>query len=154
MAGLPQAGHHGSLVVSPAETELPAGPGKQGYHDARDGHQAERNALLEEFASVRNPVVLGGDRHMTTISDLRKDFADPGSAVVGAEFVGTSISGNGDRDQAAFHARWDPMRAGNPHVRLIVGVRTLPGKALTAARDSSAPQGPLSVPQGTSLTVP
>ncbi|MDR6973853.1 hypothetical protein J2X68_000522 [Streptomyces sp. 3330] len=40
------------------------------------------------------------------ISDLRKDGADPGSAVVGAEFVGTSISGNGDQDLAAFHARW------------------------------------------------
>ena len=31
------------------------------------------------------------------ISDLKRDFADPRSAVVGAEFVGTSISSGGTR---------------------------------------------------------
>jgi alkaline phosphatase D len=38
---------------------------------------------------------------------------------VGAEFVGTSISSNGDQDQAAFHAQWDPLKADNPHWKLI-----------------------------------
>ena len=37
----------------------------------------------------------------------------------GAEFVGTSISSNGDQDQAAFHAQWDPLKADNPHWKLI-----------------------------------
>jgi len=102
-----------------AETDLLVGEGKLWYYDAWDGYQAERNALLEEFTSVRNPVVLSGDRHLTMISDLRKDYADPSSAVVGAEFVGTSISSNGDQDQAAFRAQWDPLRADNPHWKLI-----------------------------------
>ncbi|WP_330349816.1 alkaline phosphatase D family protein [Streptomyces sp. NBC_00582] len=102
-----------------AETDLLAGPGKLWYYDAWDGYQAERNALLAELASVRNPVVLSGDRHLTMISDLKRDFADPSSAVVGAEFVGTSISSNGDQDQEAFHARWDPLKADNPHWKLI-----------------------------------
>ena len=102
-----------------AETDLQIGDGKLWYYDAWDGYQAERNALLDEFESIRNPVVLSGDRHLTMISDLKKDYADPDSRVVGAEFVGTSISSNGDQDQAAFHAEWDPRMADNPHWKLI-----------------------------------
>jgi alkaline phosphatase D len=102
-----------------AETDLLPGDGKLWYYDAWDGYQAERNALLQEFAGVRNPVVLSGDRHLTMISDLKEDFADPDSDVVGAEFVGTSISSNGDQDEGAFHAQWDPLKADNPHWKVI-----------------------------------
>lgn len=102
-----------------AETDLQIGEGKLWYYDAWDGYQAERNALLEDFADIRNPVVFSGDRHLTMISDLRTDYDDPDSDVVGAEFVGTSISSNGDQDQAAFHAEWDPRMPDNPHWKLI-----------------------------------
>ncbi|ALV35715.1 alkaline phosphatase D family protein [Streptomyces sp. CdTB01] len=102
-----------------AETDLQVGDGKLWYYDAWDGYQVERNALLGEFADVRNPVVLSGDRHLTMVSDLRTDYADPESDVVGAEFVGTSVSSNGDQDQAAFHAQWDPLLPDDPHWKLI-----------------------------------
>jgi alkaline phosphatase D len=102
-----------------AETDLLVGEGKLWYYDAWDGYQAERGALMEEFADIRNPVVLSGDRHLTMISDLKEDYADPDSDVVGAEFVGTSISTSGDQDQAAFHAEWDPRIPDNPHWKLI-----------------------------------
>ncbi|MDC0766266.1 alkaline phosphatase D family protein [Streptomyces sp. HD] len=102
-----------------AETDLLVGEGKLWYYDAWDGYQVERNQLMEEFADIRNPVVFTGDRHLTMISDLKKDFADPDSDVVGAEFVGTSISSSGDRDHAAFHAEWDPRMPDNPHWKLI-----------------------------------
>ncbi|MFJ5267503.1 alkaline phosphatase D family protein [Streptomyces sp. NPDC088358] len=102
-----------------AETDLQVGPGKLWYYDAWDGYQAERNALMGEFASVRNPVVLTGDRHLTMVSDLKEDFADPDSDVVGAEFVGTSISSGGDQDQAAFHTEWDARMPDNPHWKFI-----------------------------------
>ncbi|MGW2635507.1 alkaline phosphatase D family protein [Streptomyces sp. NPDC001348] len=102
-----------------AETDLKLGEGKLWYYDAWDGYQVERNALLKEFTGIRNPVVLSGDRHLTMISDLKEDFADPDSDVVGAEFVGTSISSSGDQDQAAFHAQWDPLKADNPHWKVI-----------------------------------
>lgn len=102
-----------------AETDLQIGPGKLWFYDAWDGYQAERNALMGELATVRNPVVLTGDRHLTMISDLKKDFADPQSDVVGAEFVGTSISSGGDQDQVAFHNEWDPRMPDNPHWKFI-----------------------------------
>lgn len=102
-----------------AETDLQVGPGKLWFYDAWDGYQAERNALMREFARVHNPVVLTGDRHLTMISDLKKDFADPESDVVGAEFVGTSISSGGDQDQVAFHKEWDPRMPDNPHWKFI-----------------------------------
>jgi alkaline phosphatase D len=102
-----------------AETDLLAGEGKQWFYDAWDGYQAERNQFLKEFRGVPNPVVLTGDRHLTMVSDLKEDFADPDSAVVGAEFVGTSISSGGDQDQAAFQREWEPRRADNPHWKLL-----------------------------------
>ncbi|MEU5316407.1 alkaline phosphatase D family protein [Streptomyces sp. NPDC021056] len=102
-----------------AETDLKVGEGKLWYYDAWDGYQAERNQLMREFEDVRNPVVFTGDRHLTMISDLKQDFADPDSDVVGAEFVGTSISSNGDQDQDAFHKQWDPLMADNPHWKLL-----------------------------------
>ncbi|MER5397684.1 alkaline phosphatase D family protein [Streptomyces sp. NPDC002599] len=102
-----------------AETDLQVGEGKLWYYDAWDGYQAERNALMGEFADIRNPVVLTGDRHLTMISDLKADFADPESDVVGAEFVGTSIASGGDQDQVAFHKQWDPRMPDNPHWKFI-----------------------------------
>lgn len=102
-----------------AETDILAGPGKEWFYDAWDGYQVERNDLLARFRHVQNPVVLSGDRHLTMISDLKRDFADPKSAVVGSEFVGTSISSNGDQDVAAFDAQWDPLRPDNPHWKFI-----------------------------------
>ncbi|GAA3712685.1 alkaline phosphatase D family protein [Streptomyces tremellae] len=102
-----------------AETDNVAGPGKNWFYDAWDGYQAERNELMARFQHIRNPVVLSGDRHLTMISDLKKDFSDPRSAVVGAEFVGTSISSNGDQDVSAFNAQWDPLRKDNPHWKFI-----------------------------------
>ncbi|WP_129843265.1 alkaline phosphatase D family protein [Streptomyces sp. RFCAC02] len=120
--GLRRSDARWNLVASQimlAETDLLPGTGKRWYYDAWDGYQTERDELLGELAAVRNPVVLTGDRHLTMVSDLRRDFADPSSRVIGTEFVGCSITSNGDEDQDAFHARWDPLRADNPHWRFL-----------------------------------
>ena len=37
-------------------------------------------------------MVLSGDIHSNWVADLKTDFADPGSPIVGTEFVGTSIT--------------------------------------------------------------
>jgi len=68
------------------------------WNDAWDGFPEARNRLSRQIvqAGVRNPMVLSGDWHSTFVNDIRKDFDKPGSPVIATEFVGTSISSNGD----------------------------------------------------------
>ena len=116
------SGRQWNLIASQvmmAETDYLAGVGKEWSYDAWDGYQKERASLLADFQDIRNPVVLSGDRHRTIVSDLKLDFDDPESAVVGAEFVGTSISSSGDEDLVAFAAEWAPKLADNPHWKMI-----------------------------------
>ena len=59
--------------------------------DSWPGYEAPRERILSRFAGLKNCVVLTGDEHQNFCGDLvLKD------KVVGAEFVGTSISSGGD----------------------------------------------------------
>jgi len=60
------------------------------------GYVVDRQAILDRFATTKNPVVLSGDSHVNFVYDLKRDFADPASPTVGTEFLGTSISSEGD----------------------------------------------------------
>jgi alkaline phosphatase D len=62
--------------------------------DAWDGYVAVRNRLLGTVGAegIRNLVVITGDTHASWVADLKTDYADAASPVVGTEFVGTSIS--------------------------------------------------------------
>ncbi|WP_059010690.1 alkaline phosphatase D family protein [Streptomyces specialis] len=66
--------------------------------DQWDGFPAARQRLLDTFAdpAVANPVVLTGDTHRAIAGELRADFADPDSPVVGTELVTSSIASDGD----------------------------------------------------------
>lgn len=66
--------------------------------DQWPGYEMNRRRLLRHFADqkISNPVVLGGDIHSHWANDLIADFDDYNSAVVGSEFVCTSISSGGD----------------------------------------------------------
>ena len=83
--------------------------------DKWEGYRASRQRLLDVLASgrVANPVVLTGDVHQSFAADLKQDFNDPGSATVGSELVGTSVSSGGD---GIPRTTYDPDPA-NPHVR-------------------------------------
>jgi alkaline phosphatase D len=63
-------------------------------------------------------VVITGDVHASYVWDLKTDWDDPsGDTVFGTEFVGTSISSNGDnplRDDGGFTTQCG-NRNGNPH---------------------------------------
>jgi alkaline phosphatase D len=62
-----------------------------------------------------NPIVLTGDIHSNWVADLKADFNDPNSAIVGTEFVGTSISSAGDgMDMRPDVERQLPE---NPHIK-------------------------------------
>jgi alkaline phosphatase D len=60
------------------------------------GYVVDRQMILERFGTTKNPVVLSGDSHVNFVYDLKRDFSDPASATVGTEFLGTSISSEGD----------------------------------------------------------
>jgi alkaline phosphatase D len=62
--------------------------------DTWDGYVAARNRLLGhvEKARVRNFVTLGGDTHTSSVDDLRADYQQEGSPLVGTEFVAPPAS--------------------------------------------------------------
>jgi alkaline phosphatase D len=62
--------------------------------DAWDGYVAARNRLLRTVRDqdIPNLIVISGDIHSSWVADLKAEFADPVSPIVGTEFVGTSIA--------------------------------------------------------------
>ena len=79
------------------------------------GYFHARKRVLDFLAQSKpsNPVVLTGDIHSNWVSDIKADFADPNSAVIGAELIGTSISSGADGNDATGAANL----ARNPHLK-------------------------------------
>ncbi|SFN63467.1 alkaline phosphatase D family protein [Actinomadura madurae] len=122
--GMSRSGTRWNLLANQvmwASNDRMAGPEEVYDFDNWDGYRAQRRRMLEFFGSGRtaNPVVLTGDRHATWVCDLKPEFGDPASPVVGAEITGTSISSGGDSDPAAFHRTYDPIMAESPHWKYI-----------------------------------
>lgn len=83
------------------------------WTDGWDGYAPSRQRLLATAAQRQVPglVVLGGDVHAHYVSQLRPDYDDPRSPVIGAEFCGTSISSRGPAQ-----SRLDAALPLNPHL--------------------------------------
>ena len=66
--------------------------------DKWDGYVAARDRLFKTIRERRtsNMIVLSGDVHEAYAADLKSDFSDPSSPILGSEFVCTSIASNGD----------------------------------------------------------
>lgn len=94
-----------------------------GEADAWDGFPAARKRLTDAWVNhgVSNPVVVTGDWHSTFVNDIHTDFDRDDSPVVGTEFVGTSISSNGDGE--VYGPYYGPMIKRNPHIRFFDGDR-------------------------------
>ncbi len=90
------------------------------WQDAWDGYPGQRARLLESIAAISegraqhlNPVVVTGDWHSTFVNDLKVDFEDESrAATVATEFVGTSITTNGDG--LVYGPYYEPMVPFNP----------------------------------------
>jgi alkaline phosphatase D len=93
------------------------GPGQTISMDQWNAYPAALYRLLN-FLNERkpsNPIVITGDIHSSWVHDLKTNFDDPNSPVVGTEFVGTSISSGGDgADTNATVQRQLPE---NPHIK-------------------------------------
>ena len=93
------------------------------WHDAWDGFPASRQKIIDLYAraGVSNPVVVTGDWHSTFVNDILADFRRPNSRVVATEFVGTSITTNGDGE--VYGPYYGPMIKYNPHIKFFDGDR-------------------------------
>lgn len=100
-----------------AEIDRLAGPARGFQMDQWSGYAHARDRLVGFLheRKVANPIVITGDVHQSWVAEINADAADPASAVVGTEFVGTSISSGGDG--AATSASGDAILADNPHVK-------------------------------------
>ncbi|MGW4325132.1 alkaline phosphatase D family protein [Nocardia sp. NPDC004573] len=105
--------------VGMSQNDSDPGPEVAVSTDAWDGYVADRNAVLAAAAArgAGNLVVITGDRHENQAADLRRDYSDPGSPVVAAEFTGTSITSNGDG--ADFGDKGRRLLAANPDVKFF-----------------------------------
>jgi alkaline phosphatase D len=120
--------------VMMAKVDRRAGPEEAYSMDQWSGYEAARNRVLSYLMKRRpsNPVVITGDIHSNWVSDLKADWRDPRSAVLGAEFVGTSISSGGDgADVPPTVKTYLPE---NPHVKMFNGQRGYVRCTLTAER--------------------
>jgi alkaline phosphatase D len=91
--------------------------------DKWDGYAVQQRRVAQVLASgpVRNPVILTGDVHVSWVADLPKELADPTSAAVATEFVGTSISSGGNGAPLPGWGR--TMLENNPHMKFFNGER-------------------------------
>lgn len=102
-----------------ARVDQSPGPDTVYSMDKWSGYEHERRGLLRHFreAKVRNPVVLSGDIHCNWANELIADFDDPQSKPVATEFVGTSITSDGDGGLKT--AKSDGILAENPFVKFF-----------------------------------
>jgi alkaline phosphatase D len=94
-----------------------ASPSGRYSMDKWDGFTASRSRLYARLKETRapNPVVLSGDVHVHYGSDLKLDYADPDSEIVGAEFTNTALTSGGDGADVA--GNWEVIRGDNPHIK-------------------------------------
>lgn len=98
--------------VQMAQQDAAVGPAVDVPNDPWDGYAWYRTQLLSRIhdLGVRNFVHMAGNGHWNMASDLLVNFDEPGSAVVGADFMATSITSGGDGSDQNAKAR-DRMAA-------------------------------------------
>src|SRR5690606_19882473 len=91
--------------------------------DKWSGYAATRQRLFEVIQShdVSNFIVLTGDSHKNWVNHLLTDFSDPGSPILGTEFMGTSITSGGDGFE--INDLGKQLMEENPHIRFYNGQR-------------------------------
>jgi len=115
--GLAQSGARWNVIAQQtlmAQVDRKPGDGQAFWTDGWDGYPLSRKRLLTHVAEQRvaNPIVIGGDVHMSVVADLKTDFDDPRTPMVATEFVTTSISSEGQSRQ------WvEAWKDDNPHFK-------------------------------------
>ena len=94
------------------QRDFKVGPGQTLWNDGWDGYAGARTRFTDSLRkhALPNPVLLGGDMHENWVGHVKADYADPGSASVGVEFCGTSIT-----SRSGGNAKTAERLAENPH---------------------------------------
>ncbi|MFD5344536.1 alkaline phosphatase D family protein [Streptomyces anulatus] len=94
------------------------------FTDQWDGFLAERKEVLDHVhkSGLEDLVVITGDWHSAFVDDIRTDFDDTASPVVGTEFTAHSVT------SGAYSAEWNAangplMGKANPHLKYFEGNR-------------------------------
>lgn len=106
-----------------SQVDLHPGTGREYSGDCWDGYPANRKRIMDALVehNVANPVVITGDAHISYASDIKKNFDDEDSDTIGVEFLGTSISSDGDGADKAQDS--DAILAANPHLKFFSDFR-------------------------------
>jgi alkaline phosphatase D len=109
--------------VSMTVVDNAPGPDETYSMDGWSGYDAARRRLMTDLAEtkVSNPVVITGDFHQNWVGDLRLDYRDKRSPVVGTELVGTSISSGGDGAES--NPNVEKYLSENPQIKFFNGQR-------------------------------
>jgi len=109
--------------VMMTQLNMDPGEGRKFSMDKWAGYNVELKDVMRFLAQRKpnNPIVLTGDIHSNWVTDLKADFDKPESAVVGAEFTGTSISSSGDG--ADVRPGIEKLYSKNPHLQFYNGQR-------------------------------
>jgi len=91
--------------------------------DAWDGYPAARQRIVDFLAEkdIKNTVVLTGDVHTSWANEVKVDFHDANSKNVAVEFVGTSITSNGDGSDVNNNTA--QYLKENPHIKFFNNYR-------------------------------
>jgi len=94
-----------------------AGAGELYNMDVWTGYETARRRITSSLRTtrVRNPVAITGDIHSNWVGDLRVDYKNESSPIVGTELIGTSISSGGDGSDQPTNAAG--MLAENPQIK-------------------------------------
>ncbi|HVI21068.1 MAG TPA: alkaline phosphatase D family protein, partial [Bacillus sp. (in: firmicutes)] len=87
--------------------------------DGWDGYPAARQRIVDFLAEkdIKNTVVLTGDVHTNWANEIKVDFHDANSENVAVEFVGTSITSNGDGSDV--NSNTAQYLQENPHIKFF-----------------------------------
>jgi alkaline phosphatase D len=103
-----------------SQRDFQSGPTQGLNEDSWDNYPVARNRMSDYFRELgpgKNPVVITGDVHMNYVCDIKTDFNEAASPVVGTELVGTSVTSEGDNSSNPAGDR--KQLEENPHIRFI-----------------------------------
>ena len=85
--------------------------------DKWDGYAASRQRLYARLQETKapNPIVLSGDVHVHYGADLKMDYTNPKSEIVGVELTNSSATSGGDGAEVS--GNWDAIARDNPHIK-------------------------------------